>query len=93
MLKAGFRFITLPRFERYLGVEHEGFVVLIDTAHGQLKPFGQAGYLIGDGIGMLVERPTGRSFVWHNQSVPATPELLAAYELFRREVDHLLQEE
>ncbi|HEY6291720.1 MAG TPA: hypothetical protein VI455_09205 [Terriglobia bacterium] len=93
LLEAGFRFVTLPRFERYVGVEREGFMALIDPADGHLKSFGQSGYLMGDGIGMLVEREAGKSFVWHNQSVAATPDLLAAYERFRREVDRLLREE
>lgn len=90
LLQAGFRFLTLPRYERYVAAERDGFVALIDAANGGLRLFGQAGYLLSDGIGMLVERGAGKSFVWHEQSVAATPELLAAYDRFRRELRNLL---
>lgn len=91
LLAAGFRFVTIARVERYLGVERDGFVALLDPADGQLKLFGQAGYRVGDSIGMLVERGAERTFVWHEQSVAATPELLALYERFRRELEEVLK--
>jgi len=90
-LKAGFAFVTLARIERYLGVQKEGFVALLDPAEGKLVQFGQTGYLFPEGLGMLVERREGKSFVWKSQSMPATPELLAAYERFRNEVKVLLE--
>jgi hypothetical protein len=93
LLEAGFHFITQERYGPYFGVERDGFVILIDPADGGLRTFGQAGYRIGDGIGMLVERGGKKEFVWHQQSVPATPQLLAIYERFRTEVEHLLREE
>lgn len=82
--------MTLPRYERYVAAERDGFVALIDASSGGLRLFGQAGYLLGDGIGVLVERGPGKSFVWHDQSVAATPELLAVYDRFRRELRNLL---
>ena len=93
LLQAGFRFITQERYGRYFGIERDGFVVLIDPGDGNLRMFGQAGYLMGDGIGMLVERDKGRAFVWHQDSVPATPELLDRYQRFRAQVEDLLREE
>ena len=91
LLKAGFKFVTIERMERYLGVEKEGFVALLDPAEGKLEVFGQAGYRLGEGIGMLVERGEGRAFVWKSESVSATPELLAGYERFRTELQAALQ--
>ena len=93
LLVAGFRFMTVPHVERYLGVERDGFVALLDPGAGQLKLFGQAGYRMGDGIGMLVERGEGKGFLWHEQWVAGTPELLALYEGFRRELEDLLEHE
>ncbi len=93
LLQAGFRFVTLPRYERYVGAERDGFVALIDASGGEVRPFGQAGYLLGDGLAMLVEREAGQAFVWHTQSVEATPELLAVYERFRSELGNLLKKE
>jgi len=91
LLRSGFRFVTLDRYERLLGVERDGFIVLLDPKDGNLKPFSQPGYRIDDGIGMLVEREAGTAFVWHAQSVPATAELLEAYQRFRSEIEIALE--
>ena len=90
ILNAGFRFVTIERAERYLGVERDGFVALLEPADGRLKLFGQAGYLMGAGIGMLVERREGKCFVWHDQCVPTTPEMLAGYEKLKRELREIV---
>src|SRR5437879_6241734 len=79
-LRAGFQFVTLEHVERYLAVEKEGFVALLDPSDGRLNLFGQAGYRMGRGIGMLVEGREGKSFVWKSESVLATPQLVAEYE-------------
>jgi hypothetical protein len=93
LLQAGFRFVTLERYARYLAVEREGFVALLEVGEGKVKLFGQVGYHVGEGIAMLVERAEGRAFVWKAQSVPATPELLAGYERFKVDLQRLLQGE
>jgi hypothetical protein len=90
ILNAGFRFITVERAERYLGVEREGFVALLEPADGRFKLFGQAGYLMSAGIGMLVERREGKCFVWHDQAMRATPEMVAGYEKFKRELKEIV---
>ena len=91
LLKAGFRFVTLERYARYLGVERDEFVALLETSQGKVKLFGQVGYHVGEGIAMLVERAEGKAFVWKGESVAATPELLAAYTRFKSELRRLLQ--
>ena len=90
LLNAGFQFVTVERAERYLGVEREGFVALLETADGRVKLFGQAGYLMSAGIGMLVEKGEGKCFVWHEQSLRATPEMLHGYEKFKRELKEII---
>ncbi len=90
LMRAGFRFLTLERYARYLTVEKNGFVALLDPAGGRLALFGQTGYLMGDGIGMLIEKPEGKGFVCHGQTAPATAELLSTYEGFKGELDELL---
>ena len=92
LLRAGFRFLTLERYERYLAAEKNGFVALLDTAGGKLAIFSQAGLLMGGGIGMLMDGPPGKHFVCHDQRVAATPEYLAAYQEFKRELSELLGE-
>jgi hypothetical protein len=48
------------------------------------------GYHLGNGIGVLIERGGGKAFVWKNEAVEATPELLATYEKVKKELDELL---
>jgi hypothetical protein len=93
LLRGGFRFVTFERYARYLGVERDGFVALLETAGGKVQLFGQVGYHVGDGIAMLVERAEGTAFVWKGESVAATPELLAGYARFKSELRRLLQGE
>ena len=92
-LRAGFTFVALERYARYLGVEKNGFIALVDPTGGKLTVFSQVGYRMGDGIGMLVERGAGKAFVWKEQAVDATPELLVAYEQFKGELERLLHPE
>jgi len=93
LLRAAFRFVTFERYARYLGVERDGFVALLETAGGKVQPFGQVGYHVGEGIAMLAERAEGKAFVWKDESVAATPELLASYERFKVDLRRLLQSE
>ena len=90
ILNAGFGFVTVERAERYLGVEREGFVALLEPADGRIKLFGQVGYLMSTGIGMLVEGRGGKCFVRHDQSLRATPEMLAGYEKFKKELKEIV---
>jgi len=92
LLKAGFNFVTFERYARYLGVERGGFVALLDTTGGKVQLFGQAGYQLGEGLAMLVDRAEGKAFAWKDESVSATPELLANYARFKSDLAHLLQE-
>jgi hypothetical protein len=93
LLRAGFKFVTFERYARYLAAEKDGFVALLDPAGGKVALFSQVGYRIGDDIGMLVEKPEGKAFVWHGEIVPATPQLLAAYERFQTKLRELLERE
>jgi len=90
LLQAGFQFLTFERYARYLAVEREGFVALLETGEGNIRLFGQVGYHVGEGIAMLVERPEGKAFVWKSETVPATPELLAGYERTKADLRRLL---
>jgi hypothetical protein len=92
LLKVGFRFIAFEQFARYPAVEKEGFVALLDISRGRVLRFGSVGYHLGAGVGVLLERSEGKVFVWKNEAVPATPELLATYASVKRELDELLLE-
>lgn len=92
LLKAGFQFVTFEHFGRYPGVEKSGFVALLDLSGDQVRQFGGVGYRVGGGIGVLIERRAGKAFVWKDQSVDATPELLASYESVKKELHTVLTE-
>jgi hypothetical protein len=92
LLKAGYQFITFEQFARYPAVEKDRFVALLDISRGRVQMFGTIGYHLGSGIGVLLERSGVKSFVWKNESLAATPELLAAYESVKSELDDLLRE-
>ena len=92
LLNAGFQFITFEQFARYPAVEKAGFVALLDISRRRVLQFGSVGYHLGNGIGVLIERAGGRAFVWKNESVEATPDLLAAYESVKKELSELLAE-
>lgn len=91
LLKAGFEFVQLEHVQRYLPVQKNGFVALLDPAGAKLGIFGQIGYRMGEGVGMLIESRGSKSFVWKKQSVAATPALLETYSAFRKELEELLQ--
>ena len=92
LLKAGFQFITFEQFARYPAVEKAGFVALVDVSGENVRQFGSVGYHVGNGIGVLIERAGGKAFVWKNESVEATSELLAAYERVKKELAEMLRE-
>jgi hypothetical protein len=92
LLKAGFQFVTLEQFARYPAVEKAGFVALLDVSGDGVRQFGSVGYRLGNGIGVLIERAGGKAFAWKNESVAASPDLLAAYKEAKRELAELLQD-
>ena len=92
LLKAGFQFVTFEQFARYPAVEKAGFVALLDISGEKVRQFGSVGYRLGSGIGVLIERAGGKAFVWKNESVEATPELLATYVRVKKELEELLRE-
>ncbi len=90
LVQEGFKIVMLERFPRHMAVEKKGFVALLDPAGGKLAVFGQIGYRMDEGIGMLVERPGGKAFVWHKKSVTATPRLLKSYARVKAELSAIL---
>jgi len=93
LLTAGFQFTTIERITRHLVVEKSGFLALLDPANGNLQMFGQAGYRVGDGIGMLTEQGGRPVFLWKKEAILATPELLAVYSRVKDELAKILGEQ
>lgn len=82
--------MTLERVERYLAVEMDGFVALLDPADGKIGIFGQIGCIMSGGLGMLVERHGAKVFVCHGEELVATPEMLDAYHRVKNELKELM---
>ena len=88
----GFQFLTLPRYERQVAAEREGFVALLEyTPSGEIRQFSSAGYLIEGQIGLLVQRGAASFFVAKSREVLATPELLARYGKFQQDLHSALR--
>lgn len=92
LLKAGYQFVTFEQFARYPAVEKAGFVALLDISGDNVRQFGAVGYRVGNGIGVLIELAGKPAFVWKNESVEATAELLAGYARVKKELADLLEE-
>ena len=90
LLQAGFQFARVEHVVRHIVIEKEGLIALLDPANGQLRVFGQLGYRVGDGIGMLIEQGGRQAFVWKKESVEATPVILASYARVRDELTEIL---
>ena len=90
LLRADFKLVSFERFERYPAVEKEGFVALLELDGEKVRRFGTVGYHLGNGIAVLVERAGKKMFVWKNESVVATPDIMANYARVKSELDHLL---
>ncbi len=91
ILKTGFRFVTFEKFARHLTVEKDGFVALLEPRGEKFGIFGQVGYRISEGIGVLVEQAGKKVFVWKKKSVVATPEMLRGYANFKAKLERLLE--
>jgi hypothetical protein len=90
LLEAGYQFTAVEHVTRQVAVEKNGFIALLDPANGKLKLFGQIGYRIGAGIGMLIERGSHSAFVWKKQEVRASSDLLDAYLRLKNELVEIL---
>jgi hypothetical protein len=92
LLANGFELVPMERLTRQVVVERNRFVALLDPSGGKLKVYGQVGYRIGEGIGMLVTRGCRQAFVWKHEGVPATPQLMEEYARVKKELAEILEE-
>ena len=87
----GFQFLTLPRYDRQVPAERDGFVALLEyTSEGEIRQFSSAGYLIEGQIGLLIQRGSNNFFVAKKTEVLATPELLDRYRKFQQDLHSAL---
>lgn len=83
----GFQFLMLPRYERQVVAERDGFVALLEyTPGGEIRQFSSAGYLMEDQIGLLIQRGPSSFFVAKKKEVLATRDLLERYGKFQHDL-------
>jgi hypothetical protein len=87
---AGFELQSLERFPAAVGVVKGNCIVLLQAMPTGLQPIGQAGWRLGDALGVLVEKEGKRFFQNKLNIVEATPERLAELDAFRQELENLL---
>jgi len=87
---AGFELQSLERFPTAVGVVKGNCMVLLQATPTGLQPIGQAGWRLGDVLGVLVEKEGKRVFQNKLNVVEATPERLAELDTFRQELENLL---
>ena len=87
---AGFELQSLERFPTAVGVVKGNCMVLLQATPTGLQPVGQAGWRLGDVLGVLVEKEGKRVFQNKLNVVEATPERLAELDAFRQELENLL---
>jgi len=91
LIERGFTLRSFPAYPRSLGAVRDNFVALLEaTADGEVKLMGASGFLIGEKIGVLVEREGGKVFQAKSEEVPATEELLDSYRRFQNDLKEVL---
>ena len=90
LYQAGFDVQTLERFPRAVAVVRDNCIALLEATPDGLKIAATPGWLMGGGIGVLVEQAGRKVFQHKSETVEATPERLEALRKFREELESLL---
>lgn len=87
---AGFEIQTFDRFPNSVGVMKGNCIALLQTTTTGLRLIGDAGWRMGEVMGVLVQRSGARYFQAKDELVEATQERIKELEDFRRELDSLI---
>ncbi len=93
LVEAGFELETFERYPRAVGAVRDGCIALLEVTADGLRPVGQAGWRMGEVMGLLVEKAGRQVFQYKSEIVDATPERIAALGRFRQELERLLRSE
>jgi hypothetical protein len=88
---AGFELETFERFPKAIGVLRDGYVAFLVPGPDGLHILGNVGLRMGESLGPLVERNGRKVFVHKDQTVEASPELIAALERFKSDLGSVLR--
>jgi hypothetical protein len=90
LYQSGFDIQTFERFPRSVAVVRDNCVALLEATPEGLKLFATPGWLMGGGIGVLVEQGARQVFQYKSETVEATPERLETLRRFREDLENLL---
>ena len=90
LVDAGFELQIFERYPKAVGAVRDGCIALLEVTPEGVRPVGQAGWRMGEVMGLLVERNGRQVFQYKSEVLEATPERLAALRRFREELEALL---
>ena len=93
LYQAGFEIQKLERFPRGVCVLRGECVAVLEPRPEGLTLIGSAGWRIGEGIGVLVEKDGRQVFQSKDQIIEATAERLRAWRQFEADLRRLLSPE
>ena len=88
---AGFELKVFDRFPKCVGVVRDNCIALVVPTPTGLQMLGTPGWLMGEAMGVLVDRGGRRVFQAKQEVVEATPERMETLRLFRQDVEKLLK--
>jgi hypothetical protein len=87
---AGFDLQTFDRFPQAIGVLRDNCIAFLVPGPDGLQILGNVGWRMGESLGPLVERGGRKVFVHKQETIEATPEMIATLERFRSDLKQLL---
>ena len=89
---AGFDLQTFDRFPKAIGVLRDNCIAFLVPSPEGLQILGNVGWRMGESLGPLVERGGRKFFVHKQETIDATPEMIATLEHFRADLKTILLE-
>ena len=93
LYQAGFEIQKLERFPRGVCVLRDKCIAVLEPRPEGLTLIGSAGWRVGEGIGVLVEKDGRQVFQSKDQIIEATAERLRALRQFEADLRRLLSPE
>ena len=91
LFEAGFRPIAIPPYESALCMKKGNCVAaLAPVPNAGLKLLAPASFMVDGNFSVKLKRRSGDVFVWKKTEVEATPERVRELELFRTELQEIL---
>lgn len=92
LFEAGFRPIAIPPYESALCMRKGNCVAaLAPVTNAGLKLLAPASFLVDGNFSVKLRRGSGEVFVWKKTEVEATPERMRELELFKSELQEILE--